>query len=153
MRDDDMRLSARDKVVQKMSRDGAVENNISADTSKRVSKRIADATLKNTPASELQLGGRATHRDMDAANRNNRYSGYLKKIRQGSGGTNGAEAVNLSGADNSGNNGYAVYGSDGGNGNGGESDIAYDDSPAGSSHVGTNKSSASGNASRVRLRM
>ena len=146
MRDDDMRLSARDKVVQKMSRDGAVENNISADTSKRVSKRIADATLKNTPASELQLGGRATHRDMDAANRNNRYSGYLKKIRQGSGGTNGAEAVNLSGADNSGNNGYAVYGSDGGNGNGGESDIAYDDSPAGSSHVGTNKSSASGNS-------
>ena len=146
MRDDDMRLSARDKVVQKMSRDGAVENNISADTSKRVSNRIADATLKNTPASELQLGGRATHRDMNAANRNNRYSGYLKKIREGSNGTNGAEAGNPSGTDNSGNNGYAAYGGDGNNGNGEEVDGAHDDSSVGSSHGGTNKTSASGSS-------
>lgn len=146
MRDEDMRLSARDKVVQKMSRDGAVENNISADTSKRVSNRIADATLKNTPASELQLGGRATHRDMNAANRNNRYSGYLKKIREGSSVTNGAEAGKPSETDNSGNNGYAAYGGDGNNGNGEEVDGAYDDSSVGSSHGGTNKTSASGSS-------
>ena len=38
-------LKARDKVVVRMTRDGAVEKNLTAGTEQRVSKRLEDAEL------------------------------------------------------------------------------------------------------------
>lgn len=61
MQDKHLQLSARDKVVQKMSRDGAVENNISAASSHRISNRLMDATLKTEAAPDNEFGGRAKH--------------------------------------------------------------------------------------------
>ena len=61
MQDKNLQLSARDKVVQKMSRDGAVENNISAASSHRISNRLIDATLKMEAAPDNEFGGRAKH--------------------------------------------------------------------------------------------
>ena len=40
---------ARDKITQKMTRDGAVEVNETKGTKKRISKRARDAALKKTP--------------------------------------------------------------------------------------------------------
>ena len=40
---------ARDKITQKMTRDGAVEINETRGTKKRISKRARDAALKKTP--------------------------------------------------------------------------------------------------------
>ncbi len=61
MQDKNLQLSARDKVVQKMSRDGAVENNISAASSHRISNRLMDATLKTEVTPDNEFGGRAKH--------------------------------------------------------------------------------------------
>lgn len=143
MRDEDIRLSARDKIVQKMSRDGAVENNISADTSKRVSNRTADAILKNTSASELQLGGRATHRNMDSANRSNRYSGYLKKIRENNCGASGNESANNVDADSSDKSAYAEGDNNSGNDNAEDAQVNGSDASNGSVQGNARKSASS----------
>ena len=44
---DDQKLAAREKVVQKMTRDGMVEQNLADKSTRRVSGRIEDAVLKN----------------------------------------------------------------------------------------------------------
>ena len=49
---DDLKLAAREKVVQKMTRDGMVEHNLADKSSRRVSGRIEDAVLKKETESE-----------------------------------------------------------------------------------------------------
>lgn len=81
MQDKDLQLSARDKVVQKMSRDGAVENNISAASSHRISNRISDATLQTEKPLDSEFGGRAKHRDIDITKAKRRYGSYANKVQ------------------------------------------------------------------------
>ncbi len=49
-------LKARDKVVMKMTRDGAVEENLTEGTSKSISGRLKDAELVK-PIEEPELSG------------------------------------------------------------------------------------------------
>jgi 3D (Asp-Asp-Asp) domain-containing protein len=49
---DDQKLTAGDKVVQKMTRDGMVEENLAEKTSHRVSQRVEDAVLMKKPDPE-----------------------------------------------------------------------------------------------------
>lgn len=55
---DDLKLETRDKVLQKMSRNGAVEENVSRGTTKSVSGRIAEITFEKeaAPGSDLEWG-------------------------------------------------------------------------------------------------
>lgn len=55
---DDLKLETRDKVLQKMSRNGAVEENASRGTTKSVSGRIAEITFEKetAPGSDLEWG-------------------------------------------------------------------------------------------------
>ena len=53
-----LKLGTREKVVQKMSRDGAVEQSLSEGTTRRVSKRIADADFSHPKEEILQDEGR-----------------------------------------------------------------------------------------------
>lgn len=87
MQDKDLQLSTRDKVVQKMSRDGAVENNISAASSHRISNRISDAVLQTEKPLDSEFGGRAKHKDIDIAKAKRRYGSYAKQVH-------GNEALN-----------------------------------------------------------
>jgi hypothetical protein len=52
---DDLKLAAREKVVQKMTRDGMVEQNLADKSSRRVSGRIEDAVLRREAESEEAL--------------------------------------------------------------------------------------------------
>ena len=52
---DDLKLAAREKVVQKMTRDGMVEQNLADKSSRRVSGRIEDAVLRKETESEEAL--------------------------------------------------------------------------------------------------
>ena len=55
---DDLKLETRDKVLQKMSRNGAVEQNVSRGTTQNVSSRIAEVAFDKTPdsGSDLEWG-------------------------------------------------------------------------------------------------
>ena len=55
---DDLKLETRDKVLQKMSRNGAVEQNVSRGTDKNISSRIAEITFekKTAPGSDVEFG-------------------------------------------------------------------------------------------------
>ena len=54
MRDDELQLGARDKVVQKMTREGAVEENISKNSERRVSARASDADFSHLHEEEAR---------------------------------------------------------------------------------------------------
>ena len=82
MQDKNLELSARDKVVQKMSRDGAVENNISAASSHRISNRTLDATLQAEHKADLELGGRARHDANIRHSKNRRIYGMPKSSEE-----------------------------------------------------------------------
>ena len=58
MRDDGLQLGTRDKVVQKMTREGAVENNLSEHSERRVSERASDADFSHVRENEQLAGGR-----------------------------------------------------------------------------------------------
>ena len=55
---DDLKLETRDKVLQKMSRNGAVEQNVSRGTDRNISSRIAEITFEKNPApgSDIEFG-------------------------------------------------------------------------------------------------
>lgn len=54
----DLQLKARDKLVQKMTRDGVVEENLGAKTQKKISRRIAEESLEKETVGdeEMELG-------------------------------------------------------------------------------------------------
>ena len=58
MRDDGLQLGTRDKVVQKMTREGAVENNLSEHSERRVSERASDADFSHVRENEQLAGER-----------------------------------------------------------------------------------------------
>ena len=58
MRDDGLQLGTRDKVVQKMTREGAVENNLSEHSERRVSERASDADFSHVRENEQLAGDR-----------------------------------------------------------------------------------------------
>ncbi len=58
MRDDGLQLGTRDKVVQKMTREGAVEKNLSEHSERRVSERASDADFSHVRGNEQLIGGR-----------------------------------------------------------------------------------------------
>ena len=69
MRDDELQLGTRDKVVQKMTREGAVEENMSQNSERRVSARASDAdfshlTLNVTQKNYLNLPQTVTMRNV-----------------------------------------------------------------------------------------
>ena len=71
----DLQLKARDKLVQKMTRDGAVEENLGAKTQKKISRRIAEESLgKETLAEEKVEPGKG------AENPTSRFQAYKKQI-------------------------------------------------------------------------
>lgn len=51
----DLQLKARDKLVQKMTRDGAVEENLGAKTQKKISRRIAEESLEKETVGEEEM--------------------------------------------------------------------------------------------------
>ena len=55
---DDLKLETRDKVLQKMSRNGAVEQNVSRGTDRNISGRISEITFERMPApgSDVEFG-------------------------------------------------------------------------------------------------
>ena len=107
MQDKDLQLSARDKVVQKMSRDGAVENNISAASSHRISNRILDATLQTEKPLDGEFGGRAKHKDIDIAKAKRRYGSYVNKVQGNDASSGGADSTGVNTAGNRAtNNGF-----------------------------------------------
>lgn len=57
-KDDKLKLGTRDKVVQKMTRDGAELQNISKGISQRISDRLADGEIKKERAADVRLGSR-----------------------------------------------------------------------------------------------
>ena len=50
---------ARDKITQKMSRDGAIEVNETKGTKKRISKRAREAALNRTPEQQAAQDAQA----------------------------------------------------------------------------------------------
>lgn len=58
MRDDGLQLGTRDKVVQKMTREGAVEKNLSEHSERRVSERASDADFSHVRENEQLAGER-----------------------------------------------------------------------------------------------
>lgn len=81
MRNESLQLSARDKVVKKMSRDGAVEQNVSSGTEQRISDRILDADFEAKPITNMELGGRARNPDKVRSQNQSRLYG-MKKSRE-----------------------------------------------------------------------
>ena len=59
MRDDGLQLGTRDKVVQKMTREGAVEKNLSEHSERRVSERASDADFSHVRENEQLAGERS----------------------------------------------------------------------------------------------
>ena len=57
MRDDELQLGTRDKVVQKMTREGAVEENMSQNSERRVSARASDADFSHLHEDEVRATG------------------------------------------------------------------------------------------------
>ena len=66
-RDDHMELSVRDKVVQKMTRDGAELLNVTKDSSERISNRLLDGEIKKEQAPDTEVGGRSRESPETAA--------------------------------------------------------------------------------------
>ena len=57
-RDDKIKLGARDKVVQKMTRDGAELKNLSEGSSERISSRLSEGSLDKKSERDPEFGGR-----------------------------------------------------------------------------------------------